>query len=57
MKYSELIIEREIIEDQIKIVKEQIKYYEGFGFNRSRFTLDDLYERLDLLEENIKELY
>jgi hypothetical protein len=57
MEYSELIIEREIIEDQIKIVKEQIKYYEGFGFNRSRFTLDDLYERLELLEENRKELY
>lgn len=57
MEYSDLIIEREIIEDQIKIVKEQIKYYEGFGYNRSRFTLDDLYERLELLEENRKELY
>lgn len=57
MEYSELIIEREIVEDQIKIVKDQIKYYEGFGFNRSRFTLDDLYERLELLEENRKELY
>jgi hypothetical protein len=57
MEYSELIIEREIVEDQIKIVKEQIKYYEGFGFTLSRFKLDDLYERLETLEENRKELY
>ncbi len=59
MEYSELIIEREIVEDQIRIVKEQIKYYEGFGSKmlRTRFMLDDLYERLDILEENRKELY
>lgn len=59
MEYSFLIIERQMIEDQIKIVNEQIKYYEGFGSKmlRTRFILDDLYERLDTLEENRKELY
>lgn len=58
MEYSELIIKREIIEDQIKIVKEQINYFSTWTTSLvAESTVEKLIERLETLEENRKELY
>lgn len=58
MEYSELIIEREIVEDQIKIVKEQIKYFSTWTTSLvAESAVEKLTEILETLEENRKELY
>ena len=58
MEYSELIIEREIVEDQIKIVKEQINYFSTWTTSLvAESTVEKLTARLETLEENRKELY
>lgn len=58
MEYSELIIKREIVEDQIKIVKEQIKYFSTWTTSLvAESTVEKLTKRLETLEENRKELY
>jgi hypothetical protein len=58
MNYSELIIEREIIEEQIKIVKKQMSYFSSWTTSTvAKSTVEKLTILLAELEEKRKELY
>jgi hypothetical protein len=58
MKYSELIIEREIVENEIKVVKEQMSYFSSWTTSLvAESTLEKLKILLEILEEKRKELY
>jgi hypothetical protein len=58
MKHSEIIIEREIVEEQIKIVKEQIEYFSSWTTSLvAESTVEKLKHRLETLEDDRKKLY